>query len=94
MPERTVDHALIYYRDSEGIERIARRGETVDLEGKEVARLDKLGALVPEGDEVDLPVTVPQPAPPVAPADAGRLNEKPKADAEEKSPRRPATPKA
>jgi hypothetical protein len=63
--ERTVRVALLSYRDENGLDRIAMRGQ------KELERAERLGAVV-EGDLEDGPAaTVAQPQPPVDPAVAG-----------------------
>jgi hypothetical protein len=54
MPERLIAFASTWFhRDGQHI--VARRGETHDIPENEVERLDKLGALVPEGGELERP---------------------------------------
>jgi hypothetical protein len=68
MAERTVSHAMLSYHDKDGLPRMALRGEKVQLEGDELARAERLGAVV-EGD-LDQP-PVPAATAPRPPTDPG-----------------------
>lgn len=46
MVTRTVVHALLSYRDGQGRRRMALRGQTVELAEAELARAERLGAVV------------------------------------------------
>lgn len=59
MPRRTVEHALFNYVDSDGVARMALRGESIELSAEASARGDQLGALVPEHGSVALPSQFP-----------------------------------
>ncbi len=77
MSKRTVVHALYSWIDSDGVPKMALRGEEVELSGGELERAERLGAVTE--DLLSGAATVPQPEPPVAAADAGKLLEEPAA---------------
>lgn len=75
MVTRTVVHALLSYRDGQGRRRMALRGQTVELAEAELARAERIGAVVdgplpappePEPVEIDGRHTAAQ-----VPAEAG-----------------------
>lgn len=70
----TVAIALHTYRGADGEYRTALRGEQIELDDAELERALELGAAV-EGDVDPLPGPVLEPNPPVAPEDAGVLND-------------------
>lgn len=47
---RIVRHALFTYRDEQGLERTALRGQTVELTDEELERAERLEAVAPEDD--------------------------------------------
>jgi hypothetical protein len=79
--EHIVNHALVFYVDEAGLQRTAMRGDRIELSAAEASRLGKLGAVVDPGEDAPIPqASVPPPAPPVDPAEAGKLlDEKPAA---------------
>lgn len=74
MAERTVAHALLNYQDSKGRRRMALRGAKVQLEGEELERAERIGAVV-EG-ELDRP-PVPAATAPRPPSEAPAASEVP-----------------
>lgn len=81
-------HALYSWTDSGGVPKMALRGDEVELSGDELERAERLGA-VTEDPLPDGGATVPQPTPPVATAEAGKLLDAPA----EKPARRPTAAK-
>lgn len=75
MSKRTVAHALFTYQDEKGGQRMALRGQEIELSGDELKRAEELGAVV-DGD-LDGPTGGPvvAPTPPVDPEVAGELTE-------------------
>lgn len=53
MSERTIRFASFKYTDSNGVHRIAFRGQTVDLPGTEVKRGEKLNAFLKDEEELE-----------------------------------------
>lgn len=64
--KRTVVHALFTYRDSDGVQQTALRGQTVELTDEELKRAERLEAVGPEQAPIELRAeeTVRQPLPP------------------------------
>lgn len=56
MARHLVRHAEVRWTGEDGELVYARRGELVDVPDAEAARLTELGALVPEGTDLALPV--------------------------------------
>lgn len=72
MGKHTVRAALHTYRTSDGKSRMARRGDEIELDGDELERAQRLGAITDE--EIEPPAgPVREPLPPIDPADAGAL---------------------